>query len=81
MTTTQIQTRPEKPVGTVMIIQDGEKIVEVISDLQLDVKVVQADRHIGDPGLLNGFALAVGSFPSRPLWQFVAAAGVKAMSR
>ena len=55
----QIQTTPAKePDGVVMIAMKNGKIQEVISDLQLNVQVFDADSE--------GYT----GFPSRPLLEY-----------
>jgi hypothetical protein len=57
---TNIQTHPrDKADGTVLIVMNDGVVEEVISDLQLDVQVMEADG--------TGYR----SYPSRPLWEFL----------
>ena len=60
---TGIKTNPDKnPKGTVLVFVKKGEVQEVISDLQLDVQIIEMDK--GDGGLYKGI-------PSRPLWEYV----------
>lgn len=52
-----------KPVGTVLIAIKGGRVEEVVSDLHLDVQVMDLDSG----GMEGGYS----GTPSRPLWDFL----------
>ena len=54
-----IQTDPDRPKGTVLIVMNNGQVEEVISDIGLDVRVIDAKT--------GGYS----GYPSRPLWQFL----------
>jgi hypothetical protein len=66
-----IQTNPKKDSdGTVLIVLSKGNVLEVVSDLQLDVKVTEVESG-------NSYSGSYKSFPSRPLWEFLQKAIIK----
>lgn len=56
-------TTPDEMQGTVLIILKGGQVAEVISDVQLDVEILDLDNSPDGSGY--------SSHPSRPLWEFL----------